>query len=338
MSSISVRDVAALAGVSVGTVSNVLNRPEKVSPQALQRVHDAIDKLGFVRNDAARQLRAGRSSSVGLVVLDAGNPFFMDLARGAEDRATQNGLSILLGNSSNDLGREGAYLDLFEQQRVSGVLITPMSEQVGRLERLRDRGIPTVLVDRAAPGISFSSVAVDDVAGGRLAAQHLLDLDRRSLAFVGGPRSIRQVADRIFGAQDAVGNSPGATIEVIPTLAMTVLEGRRVGEEIAARPQRDRPTGIFCANDLVAVGMLQGLGIIRGIAVPQEIALIGYDDISFAQSTVVPLSSVRQPSALIGRTGLELLLAESLEGRPEVPAHVVYQPELVVRASTAEGA
>ncbi|BDZ52168.1 LacI family transcriptional regulator [Frondihabitans sucicola] len=335
MATVSVRDVAALAGVSVGTVSNVLNRPEKVSPSSVQRVHDAIDKLGFVRNDAARQLRAGRSHSFGLIVLDAGNPFFTDLARGAEDRAAADGLSILLGNSGNDLRREAAYLDLFETQRVSGVLISPFGEQVARLERLRDRGIPAVLVDRAARGTSFSSVSVDDVSGGRIAAQHLLDIGRRRLAFVGGPRSIRQVSDRLFGAHSAVEATAGGSIEVVATSDLTVLEGRRAGAELAARTPGDRPDGIFCANDLVAVGVLQGLGILGGIRVPDEIALIGYDDIAFAQATVVPLSSVRQPSGLIGRTGLELLLAESSDGPPDEPQHIVYQPELVVRASTA---
>jgi len=335
MASISVRDVAALAGVSVGTVSNVLNRPGKVSESTVVRVHDAIDKLGFVRNDAARQLRAGSSLSVGLIVLDAGNPFFTDLARGAEDRAAEEGLSVLLGNTGDDPRREAAYLDLFETQRVSGVLLSPIGEQVSRLERLRSRGIPAVLVDRAARDSTFSSVSVDDIAGGRMAAEHLLDIGRRGLAFVGGPRSIRQVADRLAGAHEAVGSVGDATLEAIPTAALTVLEGRRIGEQIAARPARARPDGIFCANDLVAVGVLQGLGILHGVRVPDEIALIGYDDISFAQSTVVPLTSVRQPSGLIGRTGLELLLAESSEGPPAEPRRIVYQPELVIRASTS---
>lgn len=334
MSSVSVRDVAALAGVSVGTVSNVLNRPDKVSEQAVLRVHDAIDRLGFVRNDAARQLRAGRSLNFGLIVLDAGNPFFSDLARGAEDRAAVDGLSVLLGNSGDDLDREAAYLDLFEKQRVSGVLISPIGDAVERLTRLRERGIPAVLVDRAAPGSSFSSVSVDDVAGGRIATSHLLDIGRRRLAYVGGPHTIRQVADRLHGARDAVAAVSGARLEVVPTAALTVLEGRAAGEVIASRPPADRPDAIFCANDLVAVGVLQGLGILRGLSVPGEIALIGYDDIAFTQSTVVPLSSVRQPAGLIGRTGLELLLAESGEGAPPEPQHIVYQPELVVRAST----
>src|SRR5690606_10127344 len=120
-------DVAAMAGVSVGTVSNVLNRPERVSAATVERVQQVIRELGFVRNDAARQLRAGRSRSIGLIVPDFGNPFFAEVARGAEDRAAEAGLTVLLGNSDEDPGREGAHLELFREQRVNGVLVTPVS-------------------------------------------------------------------------------------------------------------------------------------------------------------------------------------------------------------------
>ena len=128
MPAVSIRDVAERARVSVGTVSNVLNRADKVSAAVVERVHAAIAELGYVRNDAARQLRAGRSTTIGLVVLDVRNPFFTDVARGAEDAAAANGLSILLGNSDEDSAREATYLDLFEEQRVHGVLISPFGD------------------------------------------------------------------------------------------------------------------------------------------------------------------------------------------------------------------
>lgn len=335
MVSASVKDVAALAGVSVGTVSNVLNRPEKVSAEVTVRVHTAIDKLGFVRNDAARQLRAGLSHSFGLVVLDAANPFFTELARGAEDRAAAEHFTVLVGNSNEDAGREAAYLDLFEQQRVRGVLISPVGNVIPRLEQLRRRGIPTVLVDRQTDNLSFSSVAVDDLAGGEMAVDHLLSVGRRRIAFVGGPENIRQVADRLAGARKAVESAaPGASLEVIGTESLTVLSGRAAGEAIRLRPAAERPDAIFAANDLLAVGVLQGLMLMGGVQVPQEIALIGYDDIEFAGAAVVPLSSIRQPSALIGSTALELLLREATPEPGFVPRQVVFPPELVVRAST----
>ncbi|GAA4661743.1 LacI family DNA-binding transcriptional regulator [Arthrobacter cryoconiti] len=334
MLSASVKDVAALAGVSVGTVSNVLNRPEKVSPAVMTKVQMAIEKLGFVRNDAARQLRAGMSHSIGLVVLDAANPFFTDLARGAEDSAAAKGFSVLVGNSSDDERREASYLGLFEQQRVLGILLSPVGDILSRLEQLRRRGIPTVLVDRVSDNASFSSVGVDNVAGGEMAVRHLLSLGRRRIVFVGGPSSIRQVADRLTGARKAIKEVFDATLEVIEPDSLTVLSGRAAGEAIRNRPVEERPDAIFAANDLLAVGILQALMLMGTVQVPQEIALIGYDDIEFASAAVVPLSSIRQPSALIGSTALELLLQEVSAEPGFKTSRVVFPPELVVRAST----
>jgi len=334
MGVVSVRDVALRAGVSVGTVSNVMNHPEKVSPGAVARVTEAIDELGFIRNDAARQLRDGRSKTIGLVVLDVRNPFFTDVARGSEDAAATAGLSVTLGNSDENPERESSYLDLFEQQRVHGVLISPYADITDRLLRLRKRGIPAVLVDRPSADSSFSSVSVDDIAGGHLAVEHLIAQGRRRIAFVGGPMDIRQVSDRLEGAKQAIAANPGVTLEIIPIDALSVLEGRAAGLSVRDRVPADRPDGIFAANDLVAMGVLQALMLQGdGIRVPDEIALIGYDDIDFAAAAVVPLSSIRQPSALIGRTAVEILLEEAADSSIE-PRQVVFQPELVVRSST----
>ncbi|MFU8948154.1 LacI family DNA-binding transcriptional regulator [Mycetocola zhadangensis] len=331
----SVRDVATRAGVSVGTVSNVLNRPDKVSPRTVDKVRAAIDELGFVRNDAARQLRAGRSLSIGLIVLDVANPFFTDVARGAEDRAAEDGLTVLLGNSDENEDREAAYLDLFEKQRVHGVLISPVGDAHSRLDALHRRGIPTVLVDRPTTDDRFSSVAVDDIAGGYLAARHLLDTGRRRIAFVGGPQDLRQVADRLAGAQNAVAEVENASLEYIPTEGLTVLQGRTVGEAVRERRGDERPDALFAANDLVAMGLLQALSMLGAVTVPDDIAIVGYDDIDFATAAVVPLTSVRQPSALIGSTAVDLLLREAEGGDGFEREHIVFQPELVVRESTA---
>ncbi len=334
MGTASIRDVAALAGVSVGTVSNVLNRPAKVATSTVEKVHRAIDELGFVRNDAARQLRAGRSRSIGLVVLDVANPFFTSVARGAEQAAGDAGLSILLGNSDDDVARESSYLDLFEEQRVHGVLVSPVGDGVERLERLRSRGIPAVLVDRPTEDPRFSSVAVDDVAGGRLAVEHLLSIGRRNILMVAGPMSVRQVRDRLAGAQAAVADVAGASFDVVSTAGLTVIEGRSVGAAIAAGPAETRPDAIFAANDLLAVGVLQAFAFGGAVRVPEDIALVGYDDIDFAAAAVVPLTSVRQPSTSIGRRAVELLLHQG-DGSRAPGEHVVFDPELVVRSSTS---
>ncbi len=331
---VGVKDVAAAAAVSVGTVSNVLNRPEKVSADVVARVHSVIDQLGYVRNDVARQLRVGHSSTIGLVVLDVRNPFFTDLARGAEDEAAERGLSVILGNSDENTDREAGYLDLFEEQRVRGILISPYGEIGPRLRRLREAGTPAVLVDRPAGEERLSSVSVDDFGGGYLAAQHLLARGRRRLLFAGGPGDIRQIVERRRGAQAAVDAVAGAALAVFTTPASTVADGRAVGEYVGALPPTSRPDGIFAANDLVAFGALQSLMFTVRLRVPDDVAIIGYDDIDFASAAIVPLSSVRQPSLLMGRTALRILLDE-VDDPNRAPQNVVFEPELVERASTS---
>jgi LacI family transcriptional regulator len=326
----SVKDVAAVAGVSVGTVSNVLNRPELVAAATVARVRAAIDELGFVRNDAAHRLRAGSSSTIGLVVLDVANPFFADLIRSAERQAARHGLTVLVGNSDQDPEREAQHVAAFERQRVRGLLISPVGDDGAHVASLAASAIPCVLVDRADPGRVLPSVAVDDVEGGRVAVEHLLALGRRRIAFVGGPMGIRQVSDRLRGARRAIDGVDGAVLEVVETSALSVLEGRRAGSDLCARPVGERPDGIFAANDLLALGALQALVMLSDLRVPEDVALIGYDDIDFASSAVVPLSSVRQPSALLGSRAVDLLLAGATGDE-----QVLFQPDLVVRESTA---
>lgn len=332
---VSIRDVAQRAGVSVGTVSNVLNRPEEVSADSVERVTQAIDELGYVRNDAARKLRAGVSTTVGFVVLDGQNPFYTDVVRGAEDEATRHGIAILYGNTDEDVSRERLYLDLFHEQQVRGLLIAPYGDVTSRLQRLRASGIAAVLVDRFSGDGRFSSVSVDSIAGGRLAVTHLIETGRRRIAFVGGPFDIRQVTDRLAGARAAAENA-GAPVdlEVVATDAMTVDEGARAGARLLARPRHEWPDALFAANDLVALGLLQSLVIDGRAHVPGDIAIIGFDDIPFAAAAAVPLSSIRQPSRMIGRTALRIVLEEAADPA-SIPRQTVFPPELIVRASTA---
>ncbi|MBD7957629.1 LacI family DNA-binding transcriptional regulator [Microbacterium sp. Sa4CUA7] len=331
---VSIRDVAQRAGVSVGTVSNVLNRPDEVSADSVERVTQAIDELGYVRNDAARKLRAGVSTTVGFVVLDGQNPFYTDVVRGAEDEATRHGIAILYGNTDEDVSRERLYIDLFHEQQVRGLLIAPYGDVTARLQRLRASGIAAVLVDRFSGDGRFSSVSVDSIAGGRLAVEHLIETGRRRIAFVGGPFDIRQVTDRLAGARAAAENA-GAPVglEVVATDAMTVDEGARAGARLLARPRHEWPDALFAANDLVALGLLQSLVVDGRADVPDDIAIIGFDDIPFAAAAAVPLSSIRQPSRMIGRTALRIVLEEA-DDPASIPRQTVFPPELIVRAST----
>ena len=329
----SVSDVAKKAGVAIGTVSNVLNHADRVKPGTVKKVQKAIEELGFVRNDAARQLKAGNSRTIGLVIPDASNPFFAELAKGAENLAIARDFAVIIGNSSEDNSRESSYINLFHEQRVGGVLISPVRGVNARIEQLHQMGINAVIVDREADATICCSVSVDDVAGGRLASRHLLEQERKHIAFVGGGPGIQQTVDRLEGVKQELQNFPKARLSVFETSEMNVLAGRTVGSEIGKLPASDRPDAIFCANDLVAVGVMQALLFENNIRVPEQIAMIGYDDIDFARSTIVPLSSVRQPSHLLGSSAVELLISE-LQDSDHVHRQITFQPEIVIRESS----
>lgn len=326
------KDVAALAGVSVGTVSNVLNRPENVSVEKKNRVLAAIDQLGFVRNESARSLRSGSTRSLGMLVLDVRNPFFTDVALGAENVAEDHKHSLILANSAESSARELAYLDLFEQQRVQGVLITPFGQVLQRLESMRSRGIPSVLVDRLAGTDQFCSVSVDDVAGGAAAMSHLLSVGCVRPAFVGGPFTLQQVEDRYRGAADAAARA-GIKIELFETPDLKFERGRQIGDLIANLLPAKRPDAVFAANDQVALGLLQSFAA-NGLRVPDDIAIVGFDDVDFASQSSIPLSSISQPRQLIGERAAQLLFDEIAEEPGHVHSQVVFTPELVVRQST----
>ncbi|MCA1655245.1 MAG: LacI family transcriptional regulator [Pseudonocardiaceae bacterium] len=328
------KDVAAVAGVSIGTVSNVLNRPHLVSEPTRQRVRAAIVELGFVRNETARQLRAGSSRTIAYVVMDAANPFFHDVARGVEQEARAAGMAVYLCNSNQDGAREQEYLERLREQRVQGVLITPIDPTGELLAGMPGRGIPVVLVDSPARDETRCSVAVDDVLGGELALTHLLGTGHERIAFVGGPLTVHQVRDRYQGARQA-SSPPGRPAELtrLETAALTVAEGRRAGERLVGLPAARRPTAAFCANDLLALGLLQTMTR-QGLSVPEDLAVVGYDDIEFAEAAAVPLTSVRQPRELLGRTAARLLLEEAAGDAGHRHQQVRFRPELVVRAST----
>ena len=344
------KDVASLAGVAVGTVSNVLNHPDLVRPLTRARVEAAMEELGFIPNGSARQLRAGRSRCLGLVVLDVTNPFFTEVARGVEDYAQAAGYAVILCNSDEADDKERRYLRVLEEQRVRGILITPVHGRAPELRRIRDRGTPVVLLDR--PGSAGQcSVAVDDRRGGEIAVSHLLELGHRRIALVNGPVAIRQCADRRRGALRAVeraGLDPAAVLTEVTVPAMNARAGAAAADELlgavmpgAVMPgavtsgAAARPTAVFCTNDMLALGLLRRLGQ-AGVAVPGDLAVVGYDDIEFAADAAVPLTSVRQPKYQLGRAAAELLLDEA--DRPDEHEHrrFVFKPELVARASSGE--
>jgi LacI family transcriptional regulator len=326
-----VLDVASHAGVSVGTVSNVLNYPEKVSPQLRERVLAAIEELAFVRNGAARQLRAGEVTTVGAILLDIRNPFFTELARGIEDTLAAVDFTLMLADSDDSPDREAKYIRLLAEQGVVGLLIVPSSPDLRTYVALQNRGVRVVLLDAPSPVEGLASVAVDDQAGGALAAAHLLGRGHREFVFLNGPHSIWQAAARRAGVDQAVrsaGLRPERAVREVTLDTLNAAGGDRAMEALMADASRP-PAAIFCVNDLVAIGVQRALRRIGGSEMLESVDVVGYDDIEVSRELAVPLTSVRQPAYDMGVRGAQILLDPEAEAE-----HIVFQPELVVRASS----
>ena len=330
--SVSLRDVAKAAKVSVGTVSNVLNRPEVVAPETLARVQATIKELGFVPNGFARHLRSGQSRTLGLIVPDVANPFFTEVARGVEDAASKRDYAVFLCNSDESATKEDRYINVLIQQQVRGVLITPADMKSDRLEAMRERGISVTLLDREIKGRKQCSVSVDDVHGGQIAIEYLAGLGHKNIAWVCGPESIPQVADRGAGVTKAA-KVAGAKIETIRVPLMNAAKGEEAAKKILELDVM--PTAIFCANDLLALGVMRAL-LASKVRIPEQVSVLGYDNIEFAPSAAVPLSSIAQPSYQMGVTAADLLLNECEDGENHEHQQIRFQPQLVERASTGK--
>ena len=325
------REVAQRAGVSAATVSNTLNRPHLVAAETQVRVRTAIEELGFVPHLGASSLKKGRNRLIGLVIPDVTNSFYNEIARGVLEAADLVRYSVVLCNSQDDPRREQEQLQVLAEQRAVGALVVPRSADQERLYRLRELGARLVMIDRAVPEDEGCSVAIDDVHGGRIAMQHLLDTRGSDVMLVNGAVSIRQCADRRAGAQQAL-RGYGAVVESLVEHAvsdMTVEAGEEVGRAIAASPP---PAGIFCTNDQLAIGVIRGLTR-AGVAVPGTTSVVGYGNLGIATVGHVPLTSVDQPKYELGLVAVQLLLSEiDLPVRHQHSA-TVFQPTMIIRES-----
>lgn len=301
------------------------------------RIQRAIDELGYVANDAARTMRTGVSRTIGILLQELGAPSNSQVREGAELRAAKAGFAVIASNSAGSEQRQQGYLDLFEAQRVAGMVVAPVGDIEERIRSLQKRGVVVVSLGRPADSTRCSSIAVDDFEGGRLAVSHLIETGHQRLAFVGGPLSM--IERRLDGARFAVSQA-GLALEIVNVPERTMTQGRLTAEELLARPPSERPDGIFAANDLLAVGLLHGFVRDGSLRVPNDVAIIGYDDIEYAQEAVIPLSSIHTSAMALGRTGIELMMTEISQARAGPPSSVEHvsanlTPKLVIRGTTS---
>jgi LacI family transcriptional regulator len=328
-----ISDVARTAGVSVGTVSNVLNNPSIVAKTTRQQVEAALRATGFVRDARARSLSGALGTTVGCVLLDLANPYFAALARGIEDGLADRGCVAIMCSSDVDPARESRALHALLENRVRGVILNAVETVPPELDGILATGVPVALLDNPGLRDDVCSVTSDNVTGGRQVADHLLDLGHDRIALLRHEHHVPALEDRILGAYQAA-TARGLRPELVfrDVYFSSTRDDGEAGQAIDTALATPSPcTAVVCYNDMSALTVLAELHG-RGIRVPAEMSVVGYDDLPFARLVGPALTTVRQPIHRLGRAAAELVLAESEPGH--LHQQVVFTPELVVRAST----
>jgi LacI family transcriptional regulator len=329
-----IKDVASKAGVSVTTVSHVINKTRFVSDELVERVTAAMEELHYQPNTLARSLRMGESKTIGLIVPDNSNPFFAEISRIVEDIGFEQGYNVFLCNSDGLIEKEAAYIKMLINKQVDGVVYIAAGSIQDHLLGLTVRGIPFVVVDRDLPGLEADVVMIDNEQGGYDATRYLLDLGHKQIACITGPSQLTPSAARVNGYRRALQESG------LPVRGDFIVTGdfRARGGEMAMDTLlkiSDPPSAVFSCNDLMAIGALSALRK-QNIKAPQEISIIGFDDIDIAAQVVPALTTVAQPAAELATCAMELLLTHLLKGLPatEIKRQVLHA-KLVIRDSCA---
>ena len=335
---ITIADIAEKAGVSKATVSRVLNnRPEGVGAETRLRIQKILTETGFQPSGLARGLATGKSLTVGLIIPNITNPYFPMLVRGVEDALNQSGYSLLLCNSNGDIVKEKNYVRVLMEKGVDGVILDSSEPDCDcQVELLEQKGIPFVLLDRLVEGsVKRFGVVVDNRQGARLAAEHLSSREACSLFFLNGPAELSQSMLRRAGVED-VWREKGLLADSLRVLSgdYSVDSGYRLTREILDQTvSGSLPfNALFACNDLMAVGALRALKE-KGISVPAQVEVIGFDDIELAHLVEPPLSTVSQPALEMGARSAELLL-KLINGKMPRPKTQVMMPTLVLRGTT----
>lgn len=345
---VTIEDVALLAQTSASTVSNVLNgRLDRMRPETRERIERAMEQLGYTPNQVARQLKTGQVPIIGLVVPSVANPFWGTFAQSVEEAARARGYQVLLGNSERDPTREARYAESLFAHGIRGVIFGSSPLSLDHVSGLVDRGLSAVAFDRemrrsdARTRSVIDSISVDNALGGRIATEHLTGLGHRRIGFLSGPLRTASRLDRLAGYRAAL---VAAGIEPLPDLVWEGsppsgfgdVEGAEFGR-LGARALlnvAEPPTALFAINDMYALGAYAGARDL-GLRVPEDVSVVGFDDIFLAEVAQPPLTTVRQPLRDMLRSTVDFLI-DRLEGRRSGPGEqTVIVPELVIRASTA---
>lgn len=325
-----IREVAEKAGVSITTVSHVVNNTRFVSEDVRMRVNDAIRETNYQPNALARSLRRGKTHTIGLIIPDSSNPFFAEVGRAVEGEAFAKGYSVIFCNTEGNPVREDFYLDVLAKKQVDGIILVSGGRPSQSFIQVHDRQTPLVIVDRDSSDLAIDTVLTDNLGGGLLATQHLISLGHKRIACLTGPSSVSPSAQRVNGYKQALQEAGLPYDESLVCRGdYTAAAGWTHGRELIK--MANRPTAIFACNDMMAIGVLRAAAE-TGIRVPEDLALVGFDDIELAAYANPGLTTIAQDKQKIGETAVNLLVEkigdQEINGRREF-----LQPTLVVRKS-----
>ncbi|MDU9038186.1 LacI family DNA-binding transcriptional regulator [Pseudomonas corrugata] len=326
-----IKDVAALAGISYTTVSHVVNKTRPVSEEVRLKVEAAIKRLDYVPSAVARSLKAKTTATIGLLVPNSLNPYFAELARGIEDYCERNGYCVILCNSDDNPDKQRSYLRVLLEKRIDGLIVASAGGDVGLAQGLAGVRTPMVIVDRGLDGVDADLVRIDHEYGAYLATRHLLELGHRDIAFIGGPADTSVAQMRLAGYCRAL-KEAGIELPVERMLEsdFTSTGGYRAAAELL---EHQPPSAIFAANDMIGIGVLRAAAE-RNVRVPSELSVIGFDDIQMSRYVYPALTTVGQSILQLGEMAAEVLLR-----RIATPGLVTDQrivtPSIVLRESTA---
>lgn len=324
-------DIAREAGVSIATVSKVMNDKGKISQERRREILAIMERLHYQPSVIASALTGKHTYTIGLLIPDIANPFFGEVARAVEDRGHQLGYSVIICSTDNKDERIEQYISVLKQKRVDGIMIATGMKNTAILQQLSD-SIPIVVIGREVPSFPVHTVVADDRHGGRLAAEHLLGLGHRNMAVLSENITVSSSRERLLGFRVRLNDEDIVIKDTHIRLCKHRMEdGKREAIELLACI--DRPTAIFCCNDLLAVGALQAAKELR-IRVPAELSIISFDNTILASVTDPPLTSIAQPMEILGATAVDLLLRE-FEQVQTIKQRITLRTELIVRGSTA---
>ena len=325
------RMIAKEAGVSVNTVSRALNNKPDINPTTRRKILKIAKELGYVPNLLAKSLKSGETKTIGVIVSNLFNPFFGPVVYGIDEKIRKKGYSIIICNSDSDYKREEEAIATLVKKRVDGILITPVKRSSLDASFLEKTKIPCVLMMSQFKAKNFDYVGFDDKMGTFLATEHLIKKGHKKILYLSGPPSFSLSQDRLIGYKRAL-NKYGIKIEksLIRSVTPKLEEGYKVVKELLSK--KFDFTAIVAFNDYIALGAMKAI-FEHNLKIPDDIALVGHDDIEFASLATVPLTTVRLPKHLLGEKAAEILLSK-MKGRKKKAQHFFLKPELVIREST----